>query len=60
MRIESAVENLKNDSKLRKYTIQALAIEFGFNSAESFSTAFHKKTGIKPAYFIKELEESLK
>lgn len=60
LRIESAVENLKNDSKLRKYTIQALALECGFNSAESFSSAFYKKTGIKPAYFIKELEESKK
>ncbi|CAA9198937.1 helix-turn-helix domain-containing protein [Flavobacterium collinsii] len=56
LRIEYALESLKEDSKLRKYTIQALALEFGFNSAESFSTAFYKKAGIKPTYFIKELE----
>lgn len=60
LRIDHALENLKKDSRLRKYTIQALAIEFGFNSAESFSAAFYKKSGIKPAYFIKQLEESLK
>lgn len=60
LRIDHALENLKKDSKLRKYTIQALAIEFGFNSAESFSAAFYKKSGIKPAYFIKQLEDSLK
>ncbi|WP_237732333.1 helix-turn-helix domain-containing protein, partial [Flavobacterium sp. UGB4466] len=57
LRIEHALESLKEDPKLQKYTIQALAIEFGFNNAESFSTAFYKKTGIKPVYFIKQLEE---
>ncbi|WP_197276642.1 AraC family transcriptional regulator [Flavobacterium sp. KJJ] len=60
LRIDNAVENLKAESKLRKYTIQALALEFGFNSAESFSAAFYKKLGIKPAYFIKQLEDSFK
>lgn len=58
LRIEYAVTCLKKDYKLRKYTIQALAIEFGFNNAESFSAAFHKNTGIKPAYFLKQLEAS--
>jgi AraC-like DNA-binding protein len=55
LRIDYAIIELKNDSKLRNYTIQALAIEFGFNNAESFSTAFYKKNSIKPTYFIKEL-----
>lgn len=57
LRIEHAVALLKKDPKLRKYTIHALATEFGFNNAESFSTVFFKKTGIKPSYFIKELEK---
>jgi AraC-like DNA-binding protein len=57
LRIEYALEELKNNHKLLNYTIQALAQEFGFNSAESFSAAFNKKTGIKPTYFIKELIE---
>ncbi|UUF16454.1 MULTISPECIES: helix-turn-helix domain-containing protein [Flavobacterium] len=60
LRIEHALTCLKQDHKLRKYTIQALAIEFGFNNAESFSAAFHKKTGIKPTYFLKQLEENNK
>ena len=58
LRIDYALTSLKEDSRLRKYTIQALAIEFGFNNAESFSAAFHKKTGIKPTYFLKQLEET--
>ncbi len=56
LRIDFAINNLKDDNKARKYTLQALANEYGFNSAESFSAAFSKKTGIKPSYFIKELE----
>ena len=57
LRIDYALIKLKNNKKLRNYTIQALAQEFGFNGAESFSAAFNKKTGIKPTYFIKELTE---
>lgn len=57
LRIDYAVTKLQNNNKLRKYTIQALAVEFGFNNAESFSNAFYRKTGIKPTYFIKELEK---
>lgn len=56
LRIGYAVTQLQENKMLRKYTIQALAVEFGFNNAESFSAAFYKKTGIKPTYFIKELD----
>ncbi|TPG45259.1 helix-turn-helix domain-containing protein [Flavobacterium pectinovorum] len=56
LRIEYAINQLQENNKLRKYTVQALALEFGFNNAESFSTAFYKKAGIKPTYFIKELD----
>ncbi|KFF06334.1 helix-turn-helix domain-containing protein [Flavobacterium reichenbachii] len=56
LRIEYAIHKLEADSKLRKYTIQALALEFGFNNAESFSSAFLKKTGLKPTYFIREVD----
>lgn len=59
LRIEYAVINLQENKTARKYTLQALATEYGFNSAESFSTAFSKKTGIKPSYFIKELENKI-
>jgi AraC-like DNA-binding protein len=56
LRINEAITRLQHKNDLRKYTIEALAKEFGFNNAESFSLAFQKKTGIKPSYFIKELE----
>lgn len=56
LRIDYAIINLQENKTARKYTLQALAVEYGFNTAESFSTAFSKKTGLKPSYFIKELE----
>lgn len=57
LRIDYIVNELKNNRNLCKYTISAIAEEAGFNTAESFSKAFFKKTGIKPSYFIKELQE---
>jgi AraC-like DNA-binding protein len=56
LRIDYIILVLKEDKKMRKYNLQAIAIECGFNSAESFSTAFFKKTGIKPSFFIKQLD----
>jgi AraC-like DNA-binding protein len=56
LRIDYAVINLQESKTARKYTLQALAFEYGFNTTESFSKAFSKKTGLKPSYFIIELQ----
>lgn len=56
LRIEYAILILQKDNKKRKYNIEALADEFGFNSSKSFNAAFYIKTGIKPSFYIKELE----
>ncbi len=58
LRIEYAIEKLKEDNKFRKYTIKAISETVGFSNPISFSQAFYKNTGIKPSYFIKELENS--
>ena len=55
LRVDFIVEELKKSKSLRKYTIAALAEEAGFNTAESFSNAFYRRTGIKPSFFVKEL-----
>lgn len=55
LRIDNIIEELKQNKNLRKYTIAALAEEAGFNTAESFSNAFYKRTEIKPSFFVKEL-----
>ncbi len=57
LRIGYIIEKLKNNSKYRNYTIEALAIESGFNSAEVFSKTFFKNTGIYPSYFIKHIDK---
>ncbi|WP_408025591.1 helix-turn-helix domain-containing protein [Tenacibaculum sediminilitoris] len=43
LRISYIIERLKKDVVLRKYTVKAIAIEAGFNNAESFSKAFFKR-----------------
>ncbi len=55
LRIDHAVTQLKENKTLKNYTIQGIAEEMGFNTAESFSSAFKKSTGIKTSYFIKRL-----
>lgn len=56
LRIEQAIKTLKNDPLYQKFTIKAIAREFGFKTSESFSKAFYKKTGIKPSFFLKSIE----
>ncbi len=57
LRIEEAIERLKTEKQFRNYTIQAIAHESGFKSAQSFSRAFYKKTGIYPSYFLIEFDK---
>ncbi len=55
LRVEYAIEKLKTDSRLRSFTIKAIAEEIGFGTAQSFSKAFYQETGIYPSYYIKKL-----
>ncbi len=57
LRINYAVEKLKSDPKIRKYTIKAIANDIGFNTTEAFSKSFFKSTGIYPSFFLKQLEK---
>lgn len=57
LRIDYVVKQLQSDSKFRKYTVKAIAQEIGFNSQDAFSKAFYKNTGLRPSYFIKQLEK---
>ncbi len=59
LKVEYAIEKLKTDKQFRSYTIKAIAEEVGFNTAQSFTNAFHKKTGIYPSYFIKSLKTNV-
>lgn len=55
LRVDYAVAQLTENKSLRSYTIKAIAEEVGFKNAQSFSSAFYKKTGIYPSYFIKKI-----
>ncbi|WP_298954151.1 AraC family transcriptional regulator [uncultured Nonlabens sp.] len=57
LRIQYFIKSIKEDKSLRKFTIKALAAEVGFSNAESFSKAFYKYKGIKPSYFLRELNK---
>jgi AraC-like DNA-binding protein len=56
LRIDYAVKKLQEDQLHLTHTIEGIAKEVGFNTAESFSKAFFAKAGIKPSYFIRELK----
>lgn len=56
LRVTYAIERIKTDQKFRKYSIKAISETIGYGKAESFSNAFKRRTGIKPSYFIKQLE----
>ncbi|NJM79492.1 MAG: helix-turn-helix transcriptional regulator [Flavobacterium sp.] len=58
LRIDYAIERLKSDVKFRSYTIEGIAHTIGFSSATGFANAFYAKTGIKPSYFIKQLNNT--
>ena len=57
LRIDNIIEQLKSHSKIRKFTIKAIAQEAGYSNSDSFSKAFFKLKGIRPSDFIKQLEE---
>ena len=55
LRIDSCVSTLRQEPLYQKYTIPAIASQFGFNTAESFGKAFSLNTGVKPSFFIKNV-----
>lgn len=57
LKISYIIEELKTNINLQKFTIKAISDEAGFNNSESFSKAFYKIKGIKPSYFLRELEK---
>ena len=55
LRIDHTVDQLKTNEKYKLYSINGIASEMGFNSTQSFSRCFYKRTGIYPSFFIKNL-----
>lgn len=59
LRINYIIEELKHNTQLQNYTVKAIAFEIGFRNSESFTNAFHKKTGLYPSYYIKKIKKNL-
>ena len=55
LRVAHAYTELQNDPQKRKYTIEAIAFDFGFKSAENFSKKFKVVYGMYPSKFLREL-----
>ncbi len=56
LRINYAIVRLKNDVIFRSYSIQSIAEEVGYKSADSFTKYFKKDTGLNPSFYIKEIK----
>ena len=55
LRIEHAHKDLLENPQKRKFTIEAIAYDNGFRSAESFSKKFREKYNTYPSAFLKSL-----
>lgn len=56
LRINYAIVRLKNDVLFRSYSIQSIAEEIGYKSADSFTKYFKKDTGLNPSFYIKNIK----
>nr|WP_314545193.1 hypothetical protein [uncultured Empedobacter sp.] len=57
MRINHLLKRIENEPNLKKYTIDALAEETGFNSRKTFSDAFLEHTGFRPSQYLRNILE---
>lgn len=55
LRINYVILELKNNKKLRSYSIKAISEELGYKSPYSFSKYFKEATGLTPAVYIKKV-----
>ena len=56
LRMNYTIVRLKNDVIFRSYSIQSIAEEVGYKSADSFTKYFKRDTGMNPSFYIKEIK----
>lgn len=59
LRIQLALDKLRNDRSFKNFSVQAMSNEVGFKNAEPFSKAFKNTTGMYPSDFISHLNNEL-
>lgn len=55
LRINYAIVRLENDKRFRSFSIQSIAEELGYKTADSFTKYFKQNTGLNPSFYIKQL-----
>jgi AraC-like DNA-binding protein len=58
LRINHLLQRLLEDKEFRGSKLAYISATSGFNNLNTFNTAFKKRLGILPSYFIKELNEA--
>ncbi|MDC6350242.1 tetratricopeptide repeat protein [Zeaxanthinibacter sp. PT1] len=58
LRIDFLIPKLIEDEDLRNSKLCYIATTVGFNTLNTFNSAFKKRQGILPSYFIKELNQA--
>jgi len=59
LRINYAIEQIRENPKFRLYTITAIAQELGYKSTNTFTNAFKKYTGLSISYYIKQITKDI-
>lgn len=57
LRITYLLSKLLKDKEFRNSKLSYIAVSIGFNNLNTFNSAFKKRQGILPSYFIKKLNE---
>lgn len=60
LRINYLLPKLLKDVEFRNSKLSYIAVSLGYNNLNTFNTAFKKRQGILPSYFINELNNELK
>lgn len=56
LKINYVISQMISNPTYRKYSTQAIAESVGFKNASSFTKSFHKKTGVTPVQFAKNIK----
>lgn len=57
LRINYAIVRLEKDTRFRSFSIQSIAEDLGYKSADSFTKYFKQNTGLNPSFYIKQLNQ---
>ena len=56
LRISYVIMELKNNSRLRAYSVSSIAEEIGYKSPDSFTKYFKATTGLNPSIYIRKID----